>query len=59
MWIKILTFWSVVIATAALYVVVKEIYEPNIVYACHEVDKDSPPDVQALCERLTKRRILK
>jgi hypothetical protein len=59
MWTKILTFWAVVIGTLALYVVVKEIYEPNIVYACHEVDKDSPPDVQALCNRLTKRRIFK
>lgn len=54
-----LTFWVVVLATFTLYVVVKEVYEPKVVYACHEVDKNSPRDVQEICERLTKRRILK
>lgn len=54
-----LTFWVVVLMTATLYVVIKEVYEPKVVYACHEVDKNSPPDVQEICERLTKRRILK
>ena len=54
-----MTFWVVVLLTATLYVVVKEVYEPRVVYACHEVDKDSPRDVQEICERLTKRRILK
>lgn len=56
---KILTFWVVVLLTATLYVVVKEVYEPDVVYACSEVDKNDPIDVQELCERLTKRRILK
>jgi hypothetical protein len=59
MWTKILTFWVVVLAVATLYVVVKEVYEPKIVYACSEVGKDDPIDIQELCERLTKRRILK
>jgi hypothetical protein len=58
-WSKTLTFWVVVLATFTLYIVVKEVYEPRVVYACHEVDKDSPRDVQEICERLTKRRILK
>ena len=56
---KILVFWCVVVCTLGLYIFIYEIYEPKIVYACHEVDKDDPPDVQAICERLTKRRILK
>ena len=56
---KLIVFWCVVICTTGLYLFIYEFYEPKIVYACHEVDKNDPPDVQRICERLTKRKTLK
>jgi len=40
-----------------IFVFAYYIYEHKIVYACSEVTKGDPIDVQKLCERITKRRI--
>jgi hypothetical protein len=52
--------WGILVFSVIgfIYIFTHHIYEPRIVYACSEVNKNDPVDVQKLCERLTKRRIL-
>lgn len=53
----ILSSVLIVCILVGIYIFTKYIYDPKIVYACSEVTKNDPIDVQKLCERLTKRKI--